>query len=90
MGKFKDDVAYVEHHGATEVVSVAKYAARHMFEGENGKIYLIKAIAGVDEFDNTLDAMDAVKENPSAYVVNAKSSESVRRKTEEAIHKRGY
>ena len=88
--KLKDQISYVEHHANVEVLSISKAHARHVFEGSDGKVYLIKAIAGIEGFDSSLDAIEAIDETPSKFDVNAKQSALLACNTEKAIHARGY
>ena len=88
--KLKDQISYVEQQANVEVLSMSKIHARHMFEGSDGKVYLIKVITGVQGFDSTLDALDAVQKTPSKFDVNAKQSVLLAGNTERAIHARGY
>ena len=88
--KLKDQISYVEHHANVEVLSMSKAQARHLFEGSDGKVYVIKSVAGIESFDSSLDAFEAIRNHPGAYVVNAKQSELLARNSEKAIHARGY
>ena len=86
----KDQISYVEQQANVEVLSISKAHARHVFEGSDGKVYLIKAIAGIEGFDSSLDAIEAIDETPSKFDVNAKQSVLLAGNTERAIHARGY
>ncbi len=86
----RDQIAYVEQHASVEVLSMSKAHARHLFEGSDGKVYVIKTIAGIEGFDSSLDALEAIQKAPSKFVINAKQSSTLARNTEKAIHARGY
>ena len=88
--KLKDQIAHVEKQANVEVLSISKAHARHVFEGSDGRVYLIKTTTGVQGFDSSLDAMEAINETPSKFAVNAKQSALLASNTEKAIHARGY
>ena len=86
----KDQISYVEHHANVEVLSISKVRARHVFEGSDGRVYLIDAVAGVHGFNSSVDAFDAVQKTPAKFAINAKQSALLASNTEKAIHARGY
>ena len=73
MSALKDGINYVERHSGYEVVACTMYRRRHIFETEDGLYYIIKKIAGVDDFRSLIDATKAVDNDPDKYPPVSKS-----------------
>lgn len=71
----KSMAQYIEDHKPGLIITgAAKYAGRQILEGDDGKLYVLRNLAGWDEFDNIIDAMNAIRNKPSStYPVLPKS-----------------
>lgn len=77
----REQVAYIEGHvPGLIIVSATLYGRRHIFEGDDGKLYLLKKSAGWDIFTSMLDAMNAITRKPNTYPITP----STRRWADEA------
>jgi len=68
MSTLINNIKYVElHNGGKEVVSVAMYRRRHIFEAEDGLYYVTKKVAGVARFGTLKAAAEGIDEDPGTY-----------------------
>ena len=69
----RQQIEYIEGHEKGTIIDACKmYRRRHIFEDMNGKLYVLTKIAGWDTFDDTMDAIHAINENPDHYIIASK------------------
>ena len=66
----KDMAGYIEsHEPGVMIINARLYAGREIMEGDNGKLYILRALAGWDTFTTMPAAMDAIRAKPMQYPV---------------------
>ena len=63
----KDQVSYIEQQANVIVVTAAMYARRHIFEGDDGKFYVMTEHAGYDTFPDMMTTITAIGKAPNKY-----------------------
>jgi len=68
----KDQISYIEHHANVIVVTASMYARRHVFEGDDGKFYVMTEHAGYDAFPDMMASITAIGKAPNKYPLTPK------------------
>ena len=67
----KWQVDYIEGHAPGVTLTTCKmYRRRHIFESDDGTQYVLRTVAGFDEFGSTLEAIDAINADPEIYLIS--------------------
>jgi len=71
MSQLKDGIGYVEHHnkGAGDVITVDVFANRYIYGTEDETFWLVKTIAGIEQFMTKEAARAAILQRPKEFAV---------------------
>jgi len=70
-GPLRDRIGYVEHHSGALIVNCKMYRARHIFEADDGNLYVEQSVAGISKFTSLDEALDAINKHPDKYAIAA-------------------
>jgi hypothetical protein len=71
MSQLKDGINYVEHHnkGAGDVITVDVFVNRYIYGTEDETFWLVRTIAGIEQFVTKEAARTAVLQRPKDFAI---------------------